>query len=50
MDMLEFLLEQKRKGLVMNIGQAMSELNIWKEGDFKVTNSFRREWEKKLNK
>jgi len=50
MDMLEFLLEQKRKGLAMNVGQAMSELNIWKEGDLKVTNSFRTEWEKKLNK
>jgi len=36
--------------LAMNVGQAMSELNIWKEGDLKVTNSFRTEWEKKLNK
>jgi len=47
MDILEFLLEQKRKGLPLNVGQAMSELDIWNEGDLKVANSFRTEWEKK---
>ena len=46
MSILKFLLEQKRKGLPMNVGEATSELDIWLEGDLKVANSFRREWEK----
>lgn len=30
--LLNFLLDKKSKGLPMNIGQAMSELDIWREG------------------
>lgn len=45
--MLKFLLDKKDKGLPLNIGQAMSELNIWKEGKVESeANTFRMHWEK----
>ena len=30
--LIDFLLDKKSKGLPMNVGQAMSELNMWREG------------------
>ena len=45
--LIDFLLDKKSKGLPMNVGQAMSELNIWREGKVEsVANTFRIEWEK----
>ena len=45
--LLNFLLDKKSKGLPMNVGQAMSELDIWREGKVEsVANTFRIEWEK----
>jgi len=48
---LKFLLEKKRKGLPMNIGEAMSETNTWIEGCEvgsmgPLLNNFRKVWEK----
>ena len=48
---LKFLLDKKRKGLPMNIGEAMSETNTWvsdcKEGSMgPLMNTFREVWEK----
>ena len=48
---LKFLLDKKRKGLPMNIGEAMSETNTWvsdcKEGSMgPLMNHFREVWEK----
>jgi len=46
--LLNFLLDKKKKGLPMNVGQAMSELNIWKEGKVESeANTFRIDWENK---
>ena len=45
--LLNFLLDKKKKGLPMNIGQVMSELNIWREGKVESeVNTFRIHWEK----
>ena len=45
--LINFLLDKKKKGLPMNVGQAMSELNMWREGKVEsVANTFRIEWEK----
>ena len=44
--LLEFLLDKKKKGLPMNVGEAMSELNIWREGKVESeVNTFRIHWE-----
>ena len=46
--LIDFLLDKKSKGLPMNVGQAMSELNIWKEGRVESeANTFRLHWENK---
>tara|TARA_R100001015_G_scaffold13978_1_gene6349 strand:+ start:3925 stop:4083 length:159 start_codon:yes stop_codon:yes gene_type:complete len=45
--LINFLLDKKSKGLPMNIGQAMSELDLWREGKVESeANTFRIEWEK----
>ena len=46
--LLEFLLDKKRKGLEMNIGEAMSKCDIWAEDDGISSNMniFREVWEK----
>ena len=46
--LLEFLLDKKSKGLEMNIGEAMSELDIWSNDDgiSQEMNIFREVWEK----
>jgi len=49
---LEFLLDKKRKGLPMNIGEAMSKTNTWvsdcEAGSMgPLMNNFREDWEKK---
>ena len=46
--LLEFLLDKKRKGLEMNIGEAISKCDIWVEGDGVSSNMniFREVWEK----
>ena len=45
--LLDFLLDKKKKGLPMNVGEAMSELNIWREGKVESeVNTFRLHWEK----
>ena len=46
--LLEFLLDKKSKGLEMNIGEAMSELDIWSNdgGISQEMNIFREVWEK----
>ena len=45
--LLNFLLDKKSKGLPMNVGQAMSELDIWREGKVESeVNTFRIHWEK----
>ena len=44
--LLEFLLDKKKKGLPMNVGQAMSELDIQREGKVESeVNTFRIHWE-----
>jgi len=48
---LKFLLDKKRKGLPMNIGEAMSKTNTWvsdcKKGSMgPLMNNFREVWEK----
>ena len=49
--LIDFLLDKKSKGLPMNVGQAMSELNMWREGKVEsVANTFRIEWEKIIYK
>ena len=46
--LINFLLEKKKKGLPMNVGQAMSELNFWKVGKVESeANTFRIHWESK---
>ena len=46
--LLNFLLDKKKKGLPMNVGQAMSELNIWRGGKVESeVNTFRIDWENK---
>ena len=46
--LLDFLLDKKSKGLPMNVGEAMSELNIWREGEVESeVNTFRIDWENK---
>ena len=46
---LKFLLDKKAKGLPMNMGEAMSELDIWggnEEGTVgPMLNAFRKHWE-----
>jgi len=46
--LLEFLLDKQSKGLEMNLGQAMSELDIWSNdgGISQEMNIFREVWEK----
>ena len=45
--LLNFLLDKKSKCLPMNVGQAMSELDIWREGKVESeVNTFRIHWEK----
>ena len=45
--LLNYLLDKKKKGLPMNVGQAMSELDIWQEGKVQSeANTFRVHWEK----
>jgi len=47
---LDFLLDKKSKGLPMNVGQAMSELDIWREGRVESeVNTFRIHWENNNN-
>ena len=41
--LLEFLLDKQSKGLEMNLGEAMFELNIWSEDGF--MDIFRDDWE-----
>lgn len=43
--LIGWLLDKQSKGLEMNIGQAMSELNIWSEDGF--MDIFREDWESK---
>ena len=48
--LINFLLDKKSKGLEMNIGQAMSELDIWLDEDDPQSmghqsNTFRKHWE-----
>tara|TARA_R100000742_G_C4208544_1_gene35580 strand:+ start:72 stop:275 length:204 start_codon:yes stop_codon:yes gene_type:complete len=44
---LKFLLDKKNKGLPMNIGEAMSKTNTWREGKVESeANTFRVQWEK----
>ena len=43
--LIRYLLDKQSKGLEMNIGQAMSELNIWSEDGF--MDIFREDWESK---
>ena len=50
--LINFLLDKKSKGLEMNIGQAMSELDIWVDSDGPQSmghqsNTFRINWESK---
>ena len=50
--LLNFLLDKKSKGLPMNVGEAMSELDIWVESDGpqsmgEQSNTFRIHWENK---
>ena len=46
--LLNFLLDKKSKGLPMNVGEAMSELDIWREGRVESeSNTFRIHWENK---
>ena len=48
--LLNFLLDKKKKGLPMNIGEAMSKTNTWAEGKpgsiGSTMNHFRKVWEK----
>jgi len=41
--LIGWLLDKKSKGLEMNLGQAMSELDLWSEDGF--MNLFREDWE-----
>ena len=43
--LIGWLLDKKSKGLEMNIGQAMSELDSWSEDGF--MDLFREDWESK---
>ena len=47
--LLNFLLDKKKKGLPMNIGEAMSKTNTWAEGKpgsiGSTMNHFREHWE-----
>ncbi len=45
--LLEFLLDKQSKGLEMNLGEAMSELDIWSNdgGISQEMNIFREIWE-----
>ena len=46
--LLNFLLDKKKKGLPMNIGEAMSKTDTWIEGNGaeSCANIFRVHWEK----
>ena len=45
---LEFLLDKKKKGLPLNVGEAMSKTDTWVEGNGAeaCANIFRVHWEK----
>ena len=45
---LEFLLDKKKKGLPLNVGEAMSKTDTWVEGNGaeSCANIFRVHWEK----
>ena len=46
--LIKFLLDKKKKGLPMNVGEAMSKLGIWREGKVESeVNTFRIHWEAK---
>ena len=46
--LLDFLLDKKKKGLPMNVGEAMSKTNTWREGKVESeVNTFRIHWGKK---
>ena len=46
--LIDFLLDKKSKGLPMNIGEGMSELDIWRKGRVESeANTFRIHWENK---
>ncbi len=46
--LINFLLDKKSKGLPINIGEAMSKLDIWREGKVESeANTFRIHWENK---
>ena len=46
--LLDFLLDKKKKGLPMNVGEAMSKTDTWVEGNgvSSEANTFRIHWEK----
>ena len=46
--LLDFLLDKKKKGLPMNVGEAMSKTDTWVEGNgvSSEANTFRIYWEK----
>ena len=46
--LLDFLLDKKKKGLPMNVGEAMSKTDTWVEdnGVSSEANTFRTHWEK----
>ena len=46
--LLNFLLDKKKKGLPMNVGEAMSKTDTWVEGNSvsSEVNTFRIHWEK----
>jgi len=44
---LKFLLDKKKKGQPLNVGEAMSKTNTWREGKVgSEANTFRVHWEK----
>ena len=47
--LLDFLLDKKKKGLPMNVGEAMSKTDTWIEGNSaeSCANIFRVHWENK---
>ena len=49
---LEFLLDKKKKGLPLNVGEAISKTDTWVEGNGaeSCANIFRVHWENNNNK
>ena len=46
--LIDFLLDKKSKGLPMNVGEGMSELDIWREGKVESeVNTFLIHWDNK---